>query len=90
MYATMYRKLALIVLVSALSVASVILTHTLFAFVKNVQFGTNVMTKEYSHFPLIPPEPQWARLTSGEKVCRGVLLKLQKMFTNFGSEVRDG
>ena len=56
MYA-MFRKYALIVLVSVLSVTSVILTHTLFAFVKNVQFGTDVMTKEYSQFPLILSEP---------------------------------
>ncbi|KAI9439097.1 hypothetical protein H4582DRAFT_2075755 [Lactarius indigo] len=47
----MYRKYAnslLVVLVSALSVTSIILTHTLFAFVKNVQFKTNVMKKEHS------------------------------------------
>ncbi|KAI9450395.1 hypothetical protein BJY52DRAFT_1175690 [Lactarius psammicola] len=47
----MYRKCAnngLVVLVSALSVTSIILTHTLFAFVKNVQFETDVMKKEYS------------------------------------------
>ena len=56
MYA-IFRKCALIVLVSVLSVTSVILTHTLFAFVKNVQFETDVMTKEYSQFPLILSEP---------------------------------
>ena len=47
----MYRKYAnnaLIVLLSALSVASILLTHTLFEFIKNIQFETDVMTKEYS------------------------------------------
>jgi hypothetical protein len=56
----MYRKYAnnvLVVLISALSVASIILTHTLFAFVKNVQFETEVMTKDYSQFLLILSEP---------------------------------
>lgn len=58
MYA-MYRKYAnnvLVVLVFALSVASIILTHALFAFVKNVQFETAVMKKDHSHgrLPLIP------------------------------------
>ena len=62
----MYRKYAndmLIVLISALSVASIILTHTLFTFVKNVQFETDVMTKDYSQFLLILSEPEWSRLT---------------------------
>ncbi|KAH8991867.1 hypothetical protein EDB86DRAFT_2830608 [Lactarius hatsudake] len=47
----MHRKYAnnvLVVLVFALSVASIILTYTLFAFVKNVQFETVVMKKNYS------------------------------------------
>jgi len=48
-----YANSVLIVLVSALSVASIILTHTLFAFVKNVQFDTSVMKKEYSQLLLI-------------------------------------
>ncbi|KAH9173231.1 hypothetical protein EDB89DRAFT_1905516 [Lactarius sanguifluus] len=46
----MYRKYAnnvLVVLLSALSVASIILTHALFAFVKNVQFETVVMKEDY-------------------------------------------
>ena len=38
----------LAVLVSALGVASIFLTHTLFAVVRNVQFETGVMKKEYS------------------------------------------
>jgi len=38
----------LAVLVSALSVASIFMTHTLFTVVKNVQFETRVMKKEYS------------------------------------------
>ncbi len=60
----MYRKQAnnvLVVLVSALSVASIILTHTLFAFVKNVQFETDVMKKEYSQLLLIPSDPRLTR-----------------------------
>ena len=64
----MYRKYAnnmLVILISALSVASVILTHTLFASVKNVQFGTDVMAKEYSQFLLLLSEQPWLRLTSG-------------------------
>jgi len=55
----MYRKYAnnvLVVLVSALSVTSIILTHKLFAF-KNVQFETDVMKKEYSQLHLIPSDP---------------------------------
>jgi hypothetical protein len=41
----------LAVLVSALSVASIFMTHTLFTVVKNVQFETRVMKKEsYSQF----------------------------------------
>ena len=61
MYAAMYRKYAnnmLVVFVSALSVASAILTQTLFEFVENVQFGTDVMTKEYSQIFLIPSEQE--------------------------------
>ncbi|KAH9014602.1 hypothetical protein EDB83DRAFT_2321483 [Lactarius deliciosus] len=55
----MYRKYAnnvLVALVFALSVASIILTHALFAFVKNVQFETVVMKKDYSDDwpPFIP------------------------------------
>jgi hypothetical protein len=42
------RANILAVLVSALSVASIFLTHTLFAVVRNVQFETVVMKKEYS------------------------------------------
>ena len=42
------RANILAVLVSALSVASIYLTHTLFAVVRNVQFETGVMKKEYS------------------------------------------
>ena len=42
------RASVLAVLVSALSVASVFLTHTLFTVVKNVQFETVVIKKEYS------------------------------------------
>lgn len=42
----------LAVLVSALSVASITMTHTLFTVVKNVQFETRVMKKEYSQFSL--------------------------------------
>ena len=64
----MYRKNAnnvLVVHVSALSVASVILTHALFTFVKNVQFGTGIMVKEYSQFLSILSELPWPRLTSG-------------------------
>ncbi len=38
----------LTVFVSALSVASIFMTHTLFTVVKNVQFETRVMKKEYS------------------------------------------
>ena len=38
----------LAVLVSALSVASLFLTHTLFTVVRNVQFEIVVMKKEYS------------------------------------------
>ncbi|KAN0103691.1 protein of unknown function (DUF3328) domain containing protein [Russula decolorans] len=38
----------LAVLVSALSVASIFMTHTLFRVVKNVEFETRVMEKEYS------------------------------------------
>ncbi len=38
----------LAILVSALSVASIFMTHTLFTVVKNVQFETRVMKKEYS------------------------------------------
>lgn len=38
----------LAVLVFALSVASIFMTHTLFTVVKNVQFETRVMKKEYS------------------------------------------
>ncbi|KAH9956017.1 hypothetical protein BC827DRAFT_821088 [Russula dissimulans] len=38
----------LAILVSALSIASVFLTHTLFVFTKNVQFETVMMKKEYS------------------------------------------
>jgi hypothetical protein len=38
----------LAVLVSALSVASIFMTHTLFTVVKNVQFESRVMKKEYS------------------------------------------
>ncbi len=44
-----------LLLVTALSVASIILTHTLFAFVKNVQFESAVMKQEYSQFLLITP-----------------------------------
>ena len=40
----------LAVLVSALSVASIFMTHTLFTVVKNVQFETRLMKKEYSQF----------------------------------------
>jgi hypothetical protein len=42
----------LAVLVSALSVASIFMTHTLFTVVKNVQFETRIMKKEYSQFRL--------------------------------------
>jgi hypothetical protein len=42
----------LAVLVSALSVASIFMTHTLFTVVKNVQFETRLMKKEYSQFSL--------------------------------------
>ena len=42
------RASILAVLVSALSVVSIFLTHTLFAVVRNVQFETGVMTREYS------------------------------------------
>jgi hypothetical protein len=38
----------LAVLVTALSVASIFLTHTLFRVVKNVQFEAVVMKKEHS------------------------------------------
>ncbi|KAH9058104.1 hypothetical protein EDB87DRAFT_952059 [Lactarius vividus] len=47
----MYRKHAnsvLIVLVSALSVGSITSAHTLFAFIQNVQFETDVMKKIHS------------------------------------------
>jgi len=47
----------LAVLVSALSVASIFLTHTLFAVVRNVQFETGVMKKEYSQPVFRPPPP---------------------------------
>jgi hypothetical protein len=40
----------LAILVSALSIASVFLTHTLFVFTKNVQFETVMMKKEYSQY----------------------------------------
>ena len=40
----------LAVLVSALSVASILMTHTLFTVVKNVEFETRLMKKEYSQF----------------------------------------
>ena len=49
-----YATNALVVLISALSVVSIFLTYTLFAFVKNVQFETSVMKKEYSQFLLVP------------------------------------
>jgi hypothetical protein len=42
----------LAVLVSALSVASIFMTHTLFTVVKNVQFETRLMKKEYSQSPV--------------------------------------
>jgi len=42
----------LAVLVSALSIASIFMTHTLFTVVKNVQFETRIMKKEYSQFRL--------------------------------------
>ena len=42
------RANVLAVLVSALSVASLFLTHTLFKVVRNVQFETMVTKKEYS------------------------------------------
>jgi hypothetical protein len=42
----------LAVLVSALSIASIFMTHTLFTVVKNVQFETRVAKKEYSQFRL--------------------------------------
>ena len=38
----------LAILVSALSVASIFMTHTLFTVVKNVQFETRLMKKDYS------------------------------------------
>jgi len=40
----------LAVLVSALSIASIIMTHTLYMFVKDIQFETRVMKKEYSQY----------------------------------------
>ena len=42
------RANVLAVLVSALSVTSLFLTHTLFTVVRNVQFEIVVMKKEYS------------------------------------------
>ena len=42
----------LAVLVSALSVASIFMTHTLFTVVNNVEFETRIMKKEYSQFRL--------------------------------------
>jgi hypothetical protein len=48
----MTRVHVLAVLVSALSVASIFLTHTLFAVVRNVQFETGVTEKEYSQHPV--------------------------------------
>ena len=44
------NMMILAVLVSALSVASVFMTHTMFTVVKNVQFETRIMKKEYSQF----------------------------------------
>ena len=43
----------LAILVSALSVASLFMTHTLFTVVKNFQFETRLMKKEYSQFLLL-------------------------------------
>jgi len=40
----------LAILVSALSIASIFLTHTLFVFTKNVKFETVVMKREYSQY----------------------------------------
>jgi hypothetical protein len=52
----MYRRSAdnvLVLLVSALRVASIILTDSFIAFGKNVQFETSVMKKEHSQLLLI-------------------------------------
>ncbi len=53
----------LTVLVSALSVASIFMTHTLFTVVKNVQFETRVKEKEYSQprfvFSVFGISTQW-------------------------------
>ena len=57
----------LVVLVPVLSVSPVIMTNTLFAFVMNVQFGTEVMMKEYSHFFMILSEPPWPKADIGVK-----------------------
>lgn len=45
---TRVRASMLAILISALSIASIFMTHTLFAVVRDVQFETVVMKKEYS------------------------------------------
>jgi len=40
----------LAILVSALSIASIFLTHTLFVFTNNAQFETVIMKREYSEY----------------------------------------
>ena len=57
----------LVVLVPILSVSPVIMANTLFAFVMNVQFGTEVMMKEYSQFLMILSEPPWPKADTGVK-----------------------
>jgi hypothetical protein len=53
----MYADNVLVLHVSALRVASIILTDPLIVFGKNVQFETSVMKKEHSQLLLIPSDP---------------------------------
>jgi regulatory protein YycH of two-component signal transduction system YycFG len=46
----------LVVLVSALSVVSIFLTYTLFAFVRNVRYEAMVKKKDYSQSIHNPPK----------------------------------